>query len=273
MPASFGDLQPRGRTPAVGPSNRTSEIFFNRDGSPFVLAGARGYNSGFDTASSNSTPGDGYAGMRLQPNGDLGQVAYVGQASTPLDRRSVFGRATHDLNDNLTAFAQANYSNVELSTTGGGYSPAITVWSAPVPMDGRPIPAALRDAARKPHRTDTDGVANNTRPWQLFRVMDFVGPTTTDVERDVYQIMAGVEGSFSQRDWTWEAYVSSGQTSESDVVLEHPVVAALLEPHCRLPERFHAARCAKQQHLGPRHVHTGPQLRSDLHERLADLRR
>ena len=27
-----------------------SEIYFNRDGSPFVLAGARGYNSGFDTA-------------------------------------------------------------------------------------------------------------------------------------------------------------------------------------------------------------------------------
>ena len=110
------------------------------------------------------------------------------------------------------------------------------------------------------------------RPWQLFRVMDFVGPTTTDVERDVYQIMAGVEGSFSQRDWTWEAYVSSGQTERERLVLEHPVVAALLEPHCRRPERFHAARCARQRHLGPRHVHAGPQLRSDLHERLADLR-
>ncbi len=52
--------------------------------------------------------------------------------------------------------------------------------------------------------------------------MDFVGPNTTDVERDVYQIMAGVEGSFSQRDWTWEAYVSSGQTSESTVFSNLP---------------------------------------------------
>ena len=53
-------------------------------------------------------------------------------------------------------------------------------------------------------------------------MLDFVGPTTTDVERDVYQIMAGVEGSFSQRDWTWEAYVSSGQTSESTLFSNIP---------------------------------------------------
>ena len=56
--------------------------------------------------------------MRLQPNGNLGQVNYVGQASSPLTRRSLFGRATHELNDNLTMFAQANYASVEVSTHG-----------------------------------------------------------------------------------------------------------------------------------------------------------
>ena len=85
-------------------------------------------------------------------------------------------------------------------------------------MDGRPIPAAL--ATLLASRTGSNGGA--TAPWQLFRVMDFVGPTTTDVERDVYQIMAGVEGTFSQRDWTWEFYVSSGQTSESDLFSNIP---------------------------------------------------
>jgi len=34
--------------------------------------------------------GDGFSGMRLQPNGNLGQVFYDGYASTPQERRTVF---------------------------------------------------------------------------------------------------------------------------------------------------------------------------------------
>ena len=204
---------------AVGPGQfkvpTTSEIYFNRDGSPFVLAGARGYNSGFGS----TNIGDGYAGMRLQPNGDLGQVSFDGQAQSPLERRSLFGRATHELNDNLSAFAQANYASVGVTTT-GGYPPAITVWSAPVPRDGRPIPAAL--ATLLDSRGPTPG-DNAAFPWQLFRVLDFLGgPVTTESKSDVYQIMAGVEGTFASRDWTWEAYISSGQTNVSNFFANMP---------------------------------------------------
>ena len=43
-----------------------------------------------------------------------------------------------------TAFAQANYSNSQV-TTRAGYPPAITVWQAAVPNDGlRPLPAGLQ---------------------------------------------------------------------------------------------------------------------------------
>jgi outer membrane receptor protein involved in Fe transport len=193
---------------AVSPA---SEIYFNPDGSPFVLAGSHGYNGPKDSPSSQTTPGAGYAGVRAQPgSGNLGQVAYVGQAQSPLTRRSLFGRATHELNDHLSAFAQANYSSVEVTTT-GGYPPAITVWSAPIPHDGRPIPAALQVLLNS--RTQAGApVPNNA--WTLFRVLDFLGgPVTTKTSNDVFQIMAGVEGKFSNRDWTWEAYVSSGQTN------------------------------------------------------------
>jgi iron complex outermembrane recepter protein len=187
------------------------------------LAGAHGYNSGFDSPSRNSTPGDSYAGVRLQPNGDLGQVSYDGEAQSPLERRSLFGRATHDINDRLTAFAQANYASVEVKTGQNGYPPAITVWSAPVPMDGRPIPPALASllATRTYLGPDPDGtgpqpapvLSGASNPWQLFRVLDFLGgPATTVSQSNVYQIMAGVDGSFTNRDWTWEGYVSSGKT-------------------------------------------------------------
>ena len=186
-----------------------SEIYFNPDGTPFVLAGAHGYNGPIDTASQqNGKIGTGYAGVRLQPNGNLGQVAYVGQAQSSQERHSLFGRATHELNDHLTAFAQANYASYQVNTT-GGYPPAITVWSAPVPVDGRPIPAALQTLLAS--RT------NPTNPWTLYRVIDFLGDAvTTKSQNDVFQIMAGVDGTFSKRDWTWEAYVSSGETNTTN---------------------------------------------------------
>jgi iron complex outermembrane recepter protein len=202
--------------------SRSSEIYFNPDGSPFVLAGAKGYNGPMDTASAqNGAIGTGYAGVRLQPNGNLGQVAYVGQSQSPLERRSLFGRATHDLNDRLTAFAQANYASATVTTT-GGYPPAITVWSAPIPLDGRPIPPALATllASRDNPATPANEGAN---PWTLYRVLDFLGNSvTTESTSDVYQIMAGVDGTFSNRDWTWEAYVSSGRTTVTNFFTHMP---------------------------------------------------
>jgi hypothetical protein len=168
-----------------------------------------------DTASVQAGKiGTGYAGVRLQPNGNLGQVAYVGNAQSSEERHSLFGRATHELNDNLTAFAQANYASYAITTT-GGYPPAITVWSAPVPLDARPIPAALKTLLAS--RT------NPTNPWTLYRVLDFLGDAvTTKSTNDVFQIMAGVDGKFSNRDWTWEMYVSSGETNTTNFFDDMP---------------------------------------------------
>jgi iron complex outermembrane recepter protein len=203
-------------------SNR-SEIYFNPDGSPFVLAGAHGYNGPMDTASSINAPiGSGYAGVRLQPNGNLGQVNYVGQASSPLTRRSLFGRATHDINDHLSAFVQANYASTEVQTT-GGYPPAITVWSAPIPVDGRSIPPALATLLASRDLASTPTINEGNNPWTLYRVLDFLGDAvTTKTSSDVFQIMAGVDGTFSNRDWTWEAYVSSGQTNSESFFYNMP---------------------------------------------------
>jgi hypothetical protein len=224
-----GTLDSKGVLYAPGMVSNRSEIYFNPDGSPFVLAGARGYNGPMAALTDN---GDGFDGMRLQPNGNLGQVAHFAQASTPLERRSVFGRATHDLSDNLSAFVQANYSSVEVETT-GGFPPAITVWSAPIPSDGRPqVPSALQTLLNSRFTPDPDGSGPGlpgapgsaaAAPWTLFRVLDFLGgPVRPVSSTDAYQIMAGVEGAFTNRDWTWEAYVSSGQTDTTNFSLNLP---------------------------------------------------
>jgi outer membrane receptor protein involved in Fe transport len=197
----------------------TGEVYFNADGTPFIVAGARNYHSGFDSPSNMTAAGDGFSGMRQLPNGNLAQNGYTHIASTPLERRSAFGRAVVDMSDNLSAFVQANYSSVEVTNTGGGaFAPAITVWSAPIPADhltgGRSIPPALQTLlASRPVGTGT----GPTAPWTLFRVLDFVGGAIQPVSTtDVYQIMAGLEGGFSNRDWTWEAYVSTGETETTN---------------------------------------------------------
>ena len=186
---------------APGAISNTSEIYFQPDGRPFTLGGLN-YTGPIMSYENN---GDGFSGVHRQPNGSLQQVNVEGLASLPAERRSLFGRATVDMNDNLTAFAQATYANSE-TTTRGGYPPAITVWQAPVPNDGlRPLPPGLQAVINSRPR--------NTEPWNLFRGIDFLGgPQSPTTETDAYQLMVGVEGAFANRDWTWDAYISTGET-------------------------------------------------------------
>jgi iron complex outermembrane recepter protein len=113
--------------------------------------------------------------------------------------------------------------------TRGGYPPAITVWQAYVPNDGaRPLPpglqALLNSRTRDPDGPgtlqpgDPTGASAAADPWTIFRGIDFMGgPNQPESTTNAYQLMAGVEGRFSNRDWTWDAYVSTGQTSIESV--------------------------------------------------------
>ena len=179
-----------------------NEIYFNPDGTPFVIPGGLGYKGPLGQIEAT---GDGYVGVHKNKNGSLNTQFTGGMASTPQERRSLFGRATYELTDNLTAFAQVTYSNNVVTTT-GGIPPAITVWQATVPVDGRSLPPALQ--ALLDSRPD-----DPTADWRLFRGFDFYGePFTTDNSNDVYQLMAGLQGEFPNSDWTWEFYAATGET-------------------------------------------------------------
>jgi iron complex outermembrane recepter protein len=177
------------------------EIYFN-DGVPFVLPGARGFNGPFGTRQM----GSGVWGMRINPNGFVGQVLEEQMASTPQERRSIFGRARYDLSDNLMAFAQLTYTNNAVTTTHTAMPPAITVWQAHVPSDGRALPPALQSLL--------DARPDPTEDWRLFRGIDFwEKPFHVDNNNDVYQVAFGLEGRLPANDWTWDFHVSTGQTN------------------------------------------------------------
>lgn len=136
--------------------------------------------------------------------GTLSQNNIRNMVSSPLDRYSMFAKAQYDITDNVTAFIQANFSELEVNQV-LAYSPASSLWAATVPRDGRALPAELE--ALLASRPDPDA------DWTMERVLDFMGPRRSHNESSVYQVMAGIEGSLGDSSWQYEAYASHGKTT------------------------------------------------------------
>jgi iron complex outermembrane recepter protein len=185
----------------AGTPGAINEIYFNPDGTPFTLQGCRFYNGPLNTM---TLDGQGYSGQRINRNGNCNTQFTGGFASTPQQKQSIFGRATYDLADNLSAFAQVTYSNNAVTTT-GGIPPAITVWQALVPNDGRNLPPGLQDLL--------DSRPNPGADWAIFRGHDWFGePFTTDNKNNVFQLVFGLDGRLTNSDMTWDLHISKGQT-------------------------------------------------------------
>jgi iron complex outermembrane recepter protein len=202
-PAVVNSLFPSVAPGTIGPA---SEFRFQEDGSIFVNTQGLGYTGPFGALDAGR-----YTMVNRLNNGNLDQKYITQFTSTPLDRSSIFLRGRYDLTENISAIVQANYSNIEV-TTRGNLAPAITVWQAPIPRDGRPLPAALN--------TLLDSRPRPNDPWSLYQVLDYYGPITADNNTDVWQLLAGLQGKFGFRDWTWEAFVSTGNT---ETVAEVPL--------------------------------------------------
>jgi iron complex outermembrane recepter protein len=171
--------------------NRLTNFYFNRDGTLFKNPPTQRFNSMEE-------------GIKAQANGALGQPERAGLASSPLQRYSIFARGTFDIAEKTSAFIQGNLSSIHVRSV-LTYAPATSFWGAQVPRDAaHPVPTEL--AALLDSRT------NPNAPWQLERVLDFAGPRSSTNDSTVYQVLAGLQGELGLKDWTWEAYVSHGQT-------------------------------------------------------------
>lgn len=187
-------------SPNPGFVGNTSEFRFNEDGSIFVTQQGYGYNGPLNCL--DSAQCGSFTGIKRLTNGNLDQVGVDALLQAPMERFSTFLKGHYDIGDRLSAFAQANYANIEVLTN-GGIPPAITVWQSPVPRDGRALPADLN--------TLLDSRANPAGPWSLYQVLDYNGNIQQENTSDVWQVMAGLEGELGNG-WGWEAYISTGQT-------------------------------------------------------------
>ncbi|MET0291316.1 MAG: TonB-dependent receptor [Steroidobacteraceae bacterium] len=215
---SFAAWNPAGQNPTQAAVNsvfgatplaaRSTPFFVNYDGTLFKQGPARRYNSTAPNVKLATT------------NNTLTQPETDSQISSPMDRYSIFARGHFDFNENVSAFVQGNLSSFKVDQI-GAFAPATSFWSAFVPRDAaHPIPAELatlldnRQTGPVNARVD---VPDNA-PWQMERILDYLGPRSSTNQSTVYQILAGLEGKLGLGDWTWEAYVSHGETNTTNVL-------------------------------------------------------
>jgi len=224
---------------SVSAATGFGNYYLNEDGTVYRTSadGNSRYNGPTQTAD-----GDVYRFVRSD-NGVLSENWVDEQNSAPLDRQSMFGRAIMDISENVSAFAQLMYaeSSGQYRRRVGGM---VGGWGGAVPHGSRLYePSLLADGTttnpdylpggRHNLNCAPTGGCSVSQVWpkspeaQLLldsrpnpeanvttgSATTWFGNVKNDVWTRTHQMVAGLEGVLPARDWTWEAYVSSGATT------------------------------------------------------------
>ncbi len=156
----------------------------------------------------NNAVVNGYTGstefpykLRTQLGDTLQEIDTRRLLSSPLTRYSAFGRATYDIAENISVFAQGSFVTSNIWATG----PPTPVTTPAVPRNPAIEPPALRALL------DSRGLPND--PYRLTEVAKYFPNRTSDNDTSLFDFSAGVEGTLPNSDWTWEAYTQYGDTS------------------------------------------------------------
>jgi iron complex outermembrane recepter protein len=126
-------------------------------------------------------------------------------------RWGLFGRASYDINENITVFAQGSYNRaINLNY----YIKTTNIANVNIRTDNAFIPAALRSQiqAAYPGATATFQMGTTNSDWAVG------GANNT---RNVYRFVAGANGRFDlmAKPWTWDFYVQRGQTKTHEMLI------------------------------------------------------
>jgi outer membrane receptor protein involved in Fe transport len=166
---------------------------------------------------------------------DFGTIKQAGNYNTgalnlltiPLTRYNAFGRTEYKVRDNVTAYAQFNYttyeSNTQLAPAPAAGSPAtgrtgfwVPVTNPFVPNDLKPILASR---------------GNPNDPFLFSTRFTAFGPRVSDNKYTVGQFVTGLNGTLGG-DWTWDVYGSYGKENRTETQfgnVSHSAVRTLLE--------------------------------------------
>jgi iron complex outermembrane recepter protein len=121
----------------------------------------------------------------------------------PLERTSIFGRSTFELERGIDLYAQGLYADYSADQALAP-TPAMSIV---VPMSNPYLPADLRFLADS--REDED----RSSPIIMQRRMSAVGPRIASNQHYVYQVTAGASGPVYET-WKFDAYAQYGENSQ-----------------------------------------------------------
>lgn len=199
---------------SAGDVARNALLYFNPStsiGDASLFSAARGATSG---TSAPNFKGTLYPENKILANGSLTSNNALGYLSSPMTRYSMFGHAYYDVSDGLTFYLQGLFDQNE-TITQTAYAPAVNQWGVGIPYDsatcgataGHQVPTAL--CAILNSRPSPDS------PWELNRVMTFMGPEQLLTTSNTYEVLAGLRGDIGIKDWTFDLFASHGRTSQT----------------------------------------------------------
>lgn len=179
-----------GAAPGRVPVTTTTYLGFNDDGTLF-LANKGPFNwRGSDTLLSNT-------GAQLN---NLNQDSLI---QVPLERHTAFGRATFQLTDDVQAYGQFSWSNLQSYVAAEAGNAGISV-----PVGNPFIPADLR--------TILASRANPGANFTLHKRFGEAGPRTFERDFDTWQFVVGARGRVEALNGSWDVYASKGRTDVSE---------------------------------------------------------
>lgn len=197
---------------AAGDVKNTNSIYFNPAA---TTAQATVFSVNAGAISHAQAPG--YTGelgnnYKYLTNGNLASNAPNGFLSLPLERYSAFGAAHYDLNDNVTFYTQLNFDHNVVKTQGGASAPAVLQWGVTVPYDAtHAVPTELATILNS---RGAAGSAAALAPWTLNKELDYMGQTALTTTTNTYELLAGARGNVGVKDWTYDFFVSHGDTGQ-----------------------------------------------------------
>jgi len=160
---------------------------------------------------------------KLSSSGALQTVTPDAYLSLPLESYSAFLRGRFDVTDNIEFYVQGNFDHKELTTQPGTYQIGFNQWSVTVPRDGNhPVPDALT-ALLDSRTTAVDGLGHTVTgqdavdaPWVLQNPVQQlgIGGVRLHNSTDTYQMLAGFRGDLGVKDWTYDVFISHGDTNQ-----------------------------------------------------------
>lgn len=138
-------------------------------------------------------------GTTFMIGGDGGSMADNANILPEIGRKSAFARATLDLNDSVSIYADALYAKTD-AFSDSAY--AVNRAGIPIPLDNAFLPQQVRDIM----------IANNVDRFLMGRIVEEAGTTNTLIENTVERYGFGIEGVFGEG-WKWDAVM---QLSRND---------------------------------------------------------